>query len=126
MLGYSSAMFIPQKSSNKSIAIGRVVSVVFTLGLFICFGMAVMDMPAFAIIPLALFLCAVVWVIWAAKLDISLERLKKNCPGLFKNKGGSDRKKKLPVQTFSFNTRYLTVPTPPPRLPRLSRGYLTA
>lgn len=112
MLGYSSAMFIPQKSSNKSIAIGRVVSVVFTLGLFICFGMAVMDMPVFAIIPLALFLCAVVWVIWAAKLDISLERLKNNW--LSKDKYGRIIFK-FHDQNVRFNSPFFTVPTPPPR-----------
>lgn len=124
-------MIIPTQSSRKSLAIGRLFSATLTVGLLICFGMEVKTLVSldlngalvtFTLVSIGLFILASVWLAWAARLDVSVARLKKNCPSFFKIKCEcvSYTNRVCEVDASSYATRYLQVPTPPPRT-RLAR-----
>lgn len=122
MSGYSVPVIIPLNSSKKSLAIGHTLAAILTAGLLFCFVMEMMELigsgtqALLVLITLSVILCALVWFIWAVRLDISLERLKKNCPGFFKkNVCVIDIVQRLNASSNKFFTRFLTVPTPPPR-----------
>ena len=132
MLWFVVEMITPLASSCTTKAIGRALSVAFTFGLIFCFGMEMRELigagaqAMFVLIPLSLILYAVVRVIWAARLDVSQHQMKKN--GFFIKKIVSDYVVvvRLPGLSSKFATRFLAVPTPPPRfclaLHFISRG----
>lgn len=124
-MGYSVRMFIPELSSEKSFACGRWLRAAISIGLVVCFVGACRDFGVSSALGvsiavlLATWLLAVLLVMWAAgPFDISMQRLRKNVPGWFK----SNWKRGSPIRFVAaeianiLRTRYLAVPTPPPRL----------
>lgn len=116
-------MIAPLASAGATKLIGRTFAVAITLGLILCFCMemkellGVCDHAFFFLIPLSLIFCGVVWLIWAARLNVSHEQFRKNFSSLFAP-GVVGEMKQGTMHTSSLNkiyTRFLTVPTPPPR-----------
>lgn len=101
---------------------GHFFSVLVTLLLLFCFCMVISDLnfnnsaELLALFLLILFTSAAAWVLWAVQLDISIARLKKNFPKLFKQRsGGLQVQNLLILSDCFFATRFLPVPTQPPR-----------
>lgn len=115
-------MLIPKHSSIFSYALGLLIKSIVSVGLPICYIFACQDFGVSSALGIAVagllgvWMLAVLLVMWAAgPLDVSIEQIRKNFPGWFK----SEKRKK--GSTFQYGadgilqTRYLTVPTPPPR-----------
>lgn len=123
-------MLIPKHSSIFSYALGLLIKSIVSVGLPICYIFACQDFGVSSALGIAVagllgvWMLAVLLVMWAAgPLDVSIEQIRKNVPGWFKLE-----KQKKPIDNpYScgvakiFRTRYLVVPTPPPRFCLASR-----
>lgn len=123
-------MLIPKHSSIFSYALGLLIKSIVSVGLPICYIFACQDFGVSSVLGisvaglLGVWMLAVLLVMWAAgPLDVSIEQIRRNVPGWFKLE---KRKKRIcnPYSrgvTKNFRTRYLVVPTPPPRFCLASR-----
>lgn len=119
-------MLIPNHSSIFSYALGILIKSIVSFGLPICYIFACQDFGVSSVLGIAVtgllgvMMLAVLLVMWAAgPLDVSVQQIRKNFPGWFKLE---KRKNESAIKYIAlsvaciFQTRYLSVPTPPPRL----------
>lgn len=124
-------MLIPKHSSIFSYALGLLIKSIVSVGLPICYIFACQDFGVSSALGIAVagllgvWMLAVLLVMWAAgPLDVSIEQIRKNVPGWFKSekrKKGSTFRYGTDRNANILQTRYLTVPTPPPRFCLASR-----
>lgn len=117
-------MLIPKHSSIFSYALGLLIKSIVSVGLPICYIFACQDFGVSSALGIAVagllgvWMLAVLFVMWAAgPFDVSIEQIKKNVPGWF----NLEKRKIEPAIRNNvdapciYQTRYLAVPTPPPR-----------
>lgn len=115
---------IPKRRSIFTCALGLLVKSVVSIGLPICYVFACQDFGVSSVLGisvaglLGVWMFAVLLVLWAVgPLDISGQRLRENFPGWFKLRKKRESLIRYAVDGMAniFRTRYLAVPTPPPR-----------
>lgn len=116
-------VLIPRHSSIFSRALGLLIKSVFSIGLPVCYVFACQDFGVSSVLGISVAgllgvgMIAVLLVLWAVgQCDISGQRLRENFPGWFKKSASPNSQSAAEfANTNIFQTRYLSVPTPPPR-----------